>query len=51
MENKVSALISSFFIPFMYKVTLIDFANVFEEFYIFAVTMGPIRMSFLAPYI
>ena len=32
-----------------FKVTLVVFADVFEEYYIFAIIMDPFQTSFLAP--
>ena len=34
-----------------FKVTLVVFADVFEEYYIFAIIMDPFQTSFLAPFL
>ena len=42
----------SLFLSFTFKVTMFGvFPDVFDEFYIFAVIMGPFQTSFLEPYI
>ena len=55
MKKKLSGLLDIFnlslFLSCTFKVTLVLFADVFEEFFIFAVIMDPFRTSLLAPYI
>ena len=52
IKNRLSRHMKSFSIQIMFlKVTMVVFADFFEESYIFAVIMDPFQMSILAPYI
>ena len=55
MKKKLSGLLDIFnlslFLSCTFKVTLVVFADVFEEFFILAVIMDLFRTLLLAPYI